>query len=123
MIPFALSGLLAAMSTRAPAVVIVDVIERNHVLHPAQDCEHIDQYIFWELAPERDGPAYRCVAWRLVKNCGHVSKHPNGYLLCWSEDGRPIAVWSATYWETWTVHDVELADRQQFPESQRRGLK
>jgi len=93
--------------------VRVDFIERNHA-------RNIDQYVFWDI--HRDG-MYHVVAWRLAEKCGSITRTGTGWDLRWREGGMRYSARGTCYRETWTRQDVELADREFFPEHERRGLR
>ena len=105
----------------------VDLIELNHFF-TGETVGH--QYIFWDFMPEtldtpQDGPSngYRVVAWRWVRQIGkHPTTHGNGVQLLWTEETGIRRVWAPKWIESWTMTDIEVADRRVLPMADRRGL-
>jgi len=103
----------------------VDVIEVNHVFD-GEGTETFVQAIFWRWRGFEGH--YRVVDWRTVRDGNvypvrrwdrggvWVSRWRDDRDRCWREVRAPL------FRETWTVYDVEVADREFLPERYREGL-
>ena len=89
----------------------VEMIETNHVF--TYDGErHLSQIVFWN----RDG----VLAWRM-DNEG--VRRPVGKTLYFMDGGVVRCITARTLAESWTMYDVEVADRDLLPSELRRELK
>lgn len=114
------AGDAAAPPLAAPIEDAVDVLEVNHLYDG--DGRHIfDQLIGWNW----HGNELHVVFWRLLKGreAFPQRRFASGvYEALWIDDGQARRVRGRSFRQTWTQHDPELANRQRWPQSQRRGL-
>lgn len=89
----------------------VELIEVNHV-YDGEGRLHLTQTIFWS----REGVQ----AWRM-NNEGKLN--PVGKVLYFMDQGTVRCVTARTVAESWTMYDVELADRDLLPRELRRELR
>ncbi len=90
----------------------------------------LTQLIAWSYMPgtlclDETPPAspYRVLAWRMVKHPGHVPSRHNGRWRClWTEGAGVLNVTATKFLESWTLEDLEVADRRVLPMADRRGL-
>jgi hypothetical protein len=120
------SAIVASALSLVPATPMVcdrvDVLELNCV-YDSDGRLMLRQMIFWDWRRERF--RYEVVAWRLWKD---DSPEPlrdwetGEFQLLWSDGEVLRSVRARVYWQTWTQHDPELADRQRLSQHLRRGL-
>ncbi len=101
---------------------LVDLIEVNHFYD--EHGKHVfDQLIFYDWSPQES--RFEVRAWRMMKK---VRQEPlrdwntSDYKLIFHEHGILRKVRGASFHETWTQFDPEIADRQLLPMHLRREL-
>lgn len=104
------------------APIDVDYIEINHVGDWSRSSnqptvrETFEQAIFW-----RDGSV---VDWRFTKTCGRPVPFGGKWHLTWLDhDSTRVNVRALDTVETWTLYDVEVAEREILPVQDRRTLR
>jgi hypothetical protein len=110
----------------------VELIELNHVYIVDGDelVSVLDQVIFWTWEPWTldldEGPAanaYRVLAWRMVNRTGMIPRrHRSRWRCLWTEGTGVLSVTAPKFVESWTLEDIEVADRRVLPMADRRGL-
>ena len=105
----------------------VDVVEVNHVCAVTVNDDgtrhvtrHLSQVIFWELASTGE---FRVVDWRMLKDCQRprYDHSRRVWLVRWLDRGlfaREVVALSQL--ETFTLHDPEVADRENWQIKDRR---
>lgn len=89
----------------------VEILETNHV-YTYDGERHLSQIVFWS----RDG----VLAWRMDNE---AIRRPVGKVLYFMDQGIVRCITARTVAESWTMYDVELADRERTPSECRRELK
>lgn len=113
--------LVALLPSPGAAVDYCDVIELNHT-YDSNGRPVFTQLIFWE----RTGDEYRVRAWRLVKpgeESPRYNHHRHEWQVTFYDSDTLRDVRSVCFRETWTQYDVEVHDRDYWPQELRRGLR
>ena len=100
----------------------VDLIEVNHCYD--EEGRHVfDQVLFYDWCP-RDRQ-YHVRAWRLLKDPAQIpARDPvrGDYETTWHDGSLLRRVRAASFRETWTQYDPEVASRTRLPREMRREL-
>lgn len=100
----------------------VDLIEVNH-FHDDQARLVFDQVIFYEWSPSKS--RHQVQAWRLLKTPRQTPRRDyrlGDYVTRWTDGETEREVRAATFRETWTQTDPELAEREFLPKERRKDL-
>jgi hypothetical protein len=90
----------------------VEIIETNNV-YTLEGEQHLKQLVFWDATG-------RCRAWRMF----HEGRQYWSNGAMYFADGDVIrCVTPRTVAESWTMYDIETADREFLPANERRELK
>jgi hypothetical protein len=107
----------------------VDVIERNLVVNKDSGTDILEQYIWWDyetrLSKSGVTSAYFVRDWRSTKYVPEPVKHGDIWVQeWWDERSRTHRrIESKVLIDTYRFWDVEIANRNELPESHRRKLK
>jgi hypothetical protein len=121
-----LAILLAATALSPPETVVadyVDVIEINH-FYDEQGKLVFDQVLYFDWSPSQS--RYNVRAWRLLKSPAQVPQKDGqrgDYVATFFDGDALRTVRAASFRETWTQHDPELAEREYLPKEHRRELR
>lgn len=105
---------------------IVDHVDRVEVNHFYDDQARLvfRQLIFWDWNAEDS--RFDVVAWRLLKGQTEPRQTMRGVDWEWRDFKRPghlRRVVAPIFLRTWTQYDPEVANRDELPEAERRGLR
>lgn len=97
----------------------VDVVELNH-FYDGDGKPVLDQLLFYRW----NGSRHELIDWRSVKSpaCLPV-RHGSRWECFWQDGHRWRRIRCASYRESWTQHDPELADREIMPYDSRQKLR
>lgn len=104
-----------------PVVDYVTVIELNHVYSDSGEL-NFTQLIYYDFNPAES--RYDVVDWRLAKGPweARYDVQRDLWLLTWFDGQTLRSVRAATFRETWSQYDRELAQREVLPQERRRKL-
>lgn len=100
----------------------VDCIEKNHCFDESGKCTLI-QYIYWNF--EFESSTFHVVDWRLTSHLYYENKNFNrNSIEHWYRNGDTLyKVEAPFYFESFTLGDPELRERQFKPEIERLRLR
>jgi hypothetical protein len=111
---------LAFLPVREIPTDYCSVVEVNHVIDAAGGIG-LEQTIWWDVTPD----GYQVLAWRMLASTGYPTVERGRYVVTWRDScsgGRIRRIVAASWFETWTRYDPEIADREWWPVDKRRRL-
>lgn len=110
---------MGADNDRITLTESVDVVEVNH-FYDGEGKLVLDQLLFYRWNVN----CHQLIDWRLIKSPECLPVRHGGHWECFWRDGHDWRrIRAASYRESWTQWDVELADREFNPVDRRQKLR